>query len=136
MKNIEFNNHSSGKISPITLNAEPTDEYQTLTKSFVDSLSETNGIRQDMFIIFGDQDNEFDNIKLSNLVKNTVKSNSTTDNGLSNKNYVDDKLNKDTILRFKQTLQNYLKVSDGDDISNLNNTKKEQTVDTTIIKYP
>ena len=43
---------------------------------------------------------------------------------LSHKKYVDDELNKNTIFRFNQTLDNYLKLSVGNDTVNLLNMIK------------
>ena len=37
------------------------------TKSYVDSLHESNRNRRDLSSVFNDQDNEFDNNKLTNL---------------------------------------------------------------------
>ena len=86
--------------------------------------------------MFNDQDNEIDNRKLTNLDSITVNRNPNLDNELANKEYIDDELDKNTVLRFKQTLQNYLKVSDGNDTYNLTKYDKVQFTDTTIIKYP
>ena len=52
---------------------------------------------------------------------------------LVTKNF-DDEIDKNTFLRFNQTLENYLKVSVGNDIYNLTKYKKIQLIDTTIIK--
>ena len=49
---------------------------------------------------------------------------------------MDDDLDKNTIVRFNQTLQNYLKVSVGNDFYNLSKYDKIQTPDTTNIKTP
>ena len=49
---------------------------------------------------------------------------------------IDDELDKYTILRFNQTLQNYLKVSVGSDSSNLPKNDKIQNRDVTEIKFP
>ena len=65
--------------------------------------------------MFNDQDNEFDNNILSNLDSVTVNRNPSADDELSNKKYIDDSIGEGTILRFNQTLSNYLKVSDGND---------------------
>ena len=86
--------------------------------------------------MFNDQDNEFDNIKLTNLDSITVNSNPNLDNELSNKKYVDDSIAEGTIVRFNQTLENYLKVSVGNDIYNLTKYNKIQIIDTTEIRYP
>ena len=67
--------------------------------------------------MINDQDIEYDNNKLTCLNGNTVKRNPTTDNELSNKkHYV---LDKNTILRFNQALQNFLKFSVGNDVYSL-----------------
>ena len=58
--------------------------------------------------MFNDQDNEFDNNKLTNLDSVTVNRNPTSDNEVSNKKYVDDSIGENTILRFNQALENYL----------------------------
>ena len=86
--------------------------------------------------MFNDQDNEFDNNKLTNLDSVTVNRNPNQYNELSNKNYVDDSIGEDTIVRFNQTLQNYLKVSVGNDTYNLTKYDRIQNTDTTNIKYP
>ena len=60
--------------------------------------------------------------------------NPTSDNEVSNKNYIDDKLDKNTIVRFNQTLKNCLKISVGIDTYNLNKNDKIQITDTTVQK--
>ena len=50
------------------------------------------------------------------------------------KKYIDDELDKKTNVRFNQTLQNYLKVSVGNDTYNLSKYNKIQLIDTTLIK--
>ena len=55
---------------------------------------------------------------------------------MSNKKYIDDELDKNTILRFNQTLQNYLKVSVGSDTYILTKYNKISITDVTEIKFP
>ena len=55
-------------------------------------------------------------------------------NELASKAYIDNELDKNTILRFNQTLENYLKVSVGNDIYNLTKYNKIQLTDITVIK--
>ena len=86
--------------------------------------------------MFNDQDNEFDNYKLTNLDSITVNRDPNLDNELSNKKYVDNSIGEGTILRFSQTLENYLKVSVGNDTYNLTKYNKIQITDTTEMKYP
>ena len=72
---------------------------------------------------------------LTDINSITIINNPTDDNHISNKKYIDDQLDKNTILRFIQTLQNYLKVSVGNDTYNLTKYNKIQLIDTTIIKH-
>ena len=65
------------------------------------------------------QDNNLNDKKLTNLDSITINRNPTSDNEVSNKKFFDDELDKNTIVRFNQTLQNYLKVSVGNDSYNL-----------------
>ena len=55
---------------------------------------------------------------------------------MSNKKYIDNQLDKNTIGRFKQTLENYLKVSIGNDTYNLANYNKVNITDITEIRNP
>ena len=106
------------------------------TKNCVDSLHESNRIRHDLLSVFNDQDNEFDKNKITDLDSVTVNRNPISDNEVSIKIYVDDSIGEGTLLRFNQTLQNYLKVSVGNDTYNFTKYDKLQNIDTTIIKYP
>ena len=87
-------------------------------------------------MVKNNQDNDFNDNKLLNLDAVTVNGNPTLDNELSNKKYIDDELDKNTIVRFNQTLSNYLKVIVGNDRYNLTKYNKIQLTDTTIIIYP
>ena len=97
-------NLSSILTSPMTIVVLPT-------KSYVDSLHVTKRNRRDKLSVFNDQDNEFDKHKLTSLDSVSVNRNPNSDNELANKIYIDDSIGKVTIVRFNQTLQNYLKVS-------------------------
>ena len=52
------------------------------------------------------------------------------------KKHVDDSIGEGTLLRFNQTLQNYLKVSVGNSVYNLTKYNKIQITDTTEIIFP
>ena len=54
------------------------------TKSYVDSLHESSRKRRDLSSVFNDQDNEFDNNKLTNLDSASVKRNPNSDEELVN----------------------------------------------------
>ena len=120
---------NSSLTSPKTIIEVPT-------KSYVDSLHEINRSRRDLFSVFKDQDNEVDKNKLNNLDSVTVDRISSSDNEVSNKKYIDDSIGEGTLLRFIQTLENYLKISVGGDTYNLTKYDKIEIVDTTVIKYP
>ena len=106
------------------------------TKSHVDSLHEIDRNRRDLLSVYNDQDNEFDKINLIHLDSTTVNTDPCCDNELANKKCVDGSIGQGIVLRFSQTLQNYLKVSVGNDIYNLTKFDKIQITDTTIIKSP
>ena len=105
-------------------------------KSYVESLHEIIRNRRDLSSIFYDQDNEFNNNKLNNLDSVTINKNPRSDKEVSNKKHVDDSIGEGTLLRFNQTLDNYLKVSIGNDTYNLTKYNKVQIIDTTEIKFP
>ena len=71
---------------------------------------------------------------MRNINSITINNNPTDDNYVSNKKYIDDELDKNTIVRFNQTLQKYLKVSVRKDIYNLNKNDKIQLTDITTMK--
>ena len=105
-------------------------------KSAIVNLHELNRNKQDLSSVFNDQDNEFDKNKLTKLDSITVNRDPKLDNELANKKYIDDELDKNTVLRFNQTLQNYLKVSVGNDTYNLTKYDEIQIKDTTEMRYP
>ena len=82
------------------------------------------------------QDNEFDNNKLTILDSITVKRIPNSNNELSNEKYVHDSLDGANILRFIQTLENYLKISVGKNVYYLMKYYKIQYTDTTMIRGP
>ena len=142
----DFNNNNLTNINSITLNTQAVNDNQVITKAYVDQFHQDNErSRRDLGIDFYDessnlvknnQDNDFNDNKLINLDSITINRNPTLDNEVSNKKYVDDSIGADTMLRFNQTLQNYLKVSVGNNIYNLTKYNKNLLTDITIIKYP
>ena len=66
----------------------------------------------------------------------TVNRAPTSDNELSNRKYIDDSIEEGTLVRFNQTLQNYIKVSAGSDTYNLTKYNKVSITDITDIKFP
>ena len=145
-KNNDFGNYNLTNINSITLNTQAIDYNQVITKAYVDQFHQENersrrNLGIDFYnesddIVKNNQDNDLNDNKLTNINSITINSNPTDDNHVSIKKYVDDELDRNTIVRFNQTLQSYLKVSVGNDIYNLTKYDKILLTDTTIIKYP
>ena len=106
------------------------------TKTYVESLHEINRNRRDLSSVFNDQDIEFDKNNLTNLDSLTVNRDPNLDNELSNKKNVDDSMGECTILRFNQTLTNFLKVSVGNETYSLTKYDEKQITDITEINFP
>ena len=137
------------KQDSIILNSTLTDPMTIIeipTKAYIDSLHEENErSRRDLGIDFytessdlvkNNQDNNFNNNKLTNLDSIQVNRNPLSDNEVTNKKYIDEELDKNTIVRFSQTLSNYLKVSVGNNTYNLTKYDKIQLTDITVNKFP
>ena len=131
----DFNKKNRTIINSITLNKQAENDNEINTKAYVYQFhQEYEQSRRDVGLDFYDesndlvksiQDNDFNDKKLTNLYSVSVNRNPNLDNELANKKDVDDELDKNTVLRFNQTLQNYLKVSVGNDTYNL--TKYDRT---------
>ena len=140
----DLNNNNLTNINSITLNAQAVNDNQVITKAYVDQFHQENErSRRDVGLDFYDesndlvksnQDSDLNDKKLTNLDSITINRNPTSDNEITNKKHVDDELDKNTILRFNQTLQNYLKISVGNDTYNLTKYNKILLTDTTVIK--
>ena len=85
-------------------------------------------------MVKNNQDNNLNNNKLTNLDSIQVNRNPSLDNEVTNKKYVDDSIGEGTLLRFNQTLTNYLKVSVGNNTYNLTKYDKIILTDTTVMK--
>ena len=142
----DFNNNNLTNIISITLNTQAVNDNQVITKAYVDQFHQENErSRRDVGLDFYDesndlvkknQDNDFNDNKLTNINSITINNNPTDDNHVSNKKYIDYSIAEVTIVRFNQALENYLKVSVGNDTYNLTKYNKIQIIDTTEIKYP
>ena len=53
----------------------------------------------------------------------------------SQKKLIDGEVNTDTLLRFSHTLDDYLKISVGNDVLNFTKYDKKQNIVTLVIKY-
>ena len=87
-------------------------------------------------LLKNDQDNDLNDKKLKNIDSITVNRDPSSDNDVSNKKHVDNELDKNTIRRFNQTLQKYIKVSVGNYTYNLTKYDKIQSIDVLEIRWP
>ena len=85
-------------------------------------------------LVKNNQDNEPNDKKLTKLDSITVNRNPASDNEISNKKYVDASIGEGTIVRFNQTLENFLKISVGNDVYNLTKYDKTKMTNTLSIK--
>ena len=140
----DFNNINLTNIISITLNKKAKNDNEVITKAYVDQFhNDIEKTRQDLGIdlfnesaglVKNNQDNDPNDNKLTNIDSILVNGNPNSDSELVIKKYLDDELDKNTVLRFSQTLENYLKVSVGTDTYNLTKYNKIQLTDTKIIK--
>ena len=142
----DFNNYNLTHINSITLQKQARNDNKVITKAYVDHFHQENERSQrDLGIDFQDdssdlvknnQDNDLYDKKLTNLDSIAVIRNATSDNEVSNKKFIDDELDKNTVLRYNQTLQNDLKVSVGNDTYKFTKYGKIKITNTTSIKDP
>ena len=143
-KDNDFNNNNLTNINSITLNKQAENDNEVITKAYVDQFHQENersrrDIRLDFYnesndLVKNNQDNDFNDNKITNLDSVQVNRNPSSGNELANKKYIDDSIVEGTLLRFNKTLQNYLKVSVGNDVYNLTKYDKIQLTDTTVMK--
>ena len=74
--------------------------FETSPKTFVDSLSENDRNRGGITTVLNDQDNEFDLFQLKYMDSITIERNPSSHNELPNKNYSDDKFEKEYNSQF------------------------------------
>ena len=139
---LDLDNQNS--ISLNSTRTEPKTIIEIPTKTYIDSLHEENErSRRDLGIDFYDessglvknnQSNNFNDNIILNVRSIQINDDPSNDNHVSNKKYIDDKLDKNTLVRFNQTLQNYLKVSVGNDTYNLTKYNKILLTDTAVLK--
>ena len=143
---IDFNDNKLTNINSITLNTQAFNDNQVITKAYVDQFHNDNersgrdlGIdfyNESNILVKNNQDNDFNDNKLTNINSITINNNPSDDNHVCNKKYVDDELDKNTIVRFNQTLRNYLKVSVNNDIYHLTKYNKYYLTDVTRMIAP
>ena len=143
---IDLNDRNITNCRFLSVNQLPQIDSHLTAKLYVDnSIDEVSLVRNN-------KDNEFGNYNLTNINSITLNKQAENDNGVITKAYVgqfhqeSERSRRDlgidfynessTILRFNQTLQNYLKVSVGNDTYNLTKYDKIQITDTTEMRYP
>ena len=143
---IDLNDRNITNARFIQVNQLPQIDSHLTAKLYVDNSIDESSVVRNI------KDNNFNNYKLTNISSTTLNTQAVNDNEVITKAYVDqfhqesERSRRDlgidfynessTILRFNQTLQNYLKVSVGIDTYNLTKYDKIQITDTTEIKYP
>ena len=113
-KDNDFSNYNLTNINSITLNKQAENDNEVITKAYVDQFHQENErSRRDVGLSFyneeedlvkNNQDNDLNDKKLTNLDSVKVNRNPNSDDELVNKKYLDDELDKNTIVRFNQTL--------------------------------
>ena len=115
----DFGYYNLTNINSIILSTQAVNDNKVITKAYVDQFrQEKERSRRDLGVEFyneskdlvkNNQDNNLNDNKLTNINSITINNNPIDDNHVSNKKYIDDELDKNTIVRFNQTLENYLK---------------------------
>ena len=112
----DFKNNNLTNINSITLKTQAVNDNQVITKAYVNQFHQENErSRRDVGLDFYDesndlvknnQENDLNDNKLTNLDSITINRDPTSDNEVSNKRYIDNEIDKNTIVRFSQTLMN------------------------------
>ena len=143
----DFNNNNFTNIKSITLNKQAENDNEVITKAYVDQFHQENErSRQDLGIDFynesGDivksnQDNDFHDKKLTNINSITINNDPTNNNHVTNKKYIDDELDKITIVRLNDDSNDrYLQIRINNTSYNLQIYNKTQIIDTTKLVFP
>ena len=142
-QNNDFNYFTLTKINNVLLRTQAFEDHHLLQKAYVDQFQKDNerslrdlGIdfyNESSDLVENNQHNKVNYTKLLNLDSITMKRSPTLSKEISNKRYIDDELDENTILRFIPTLESCIKVSVGNDAYNLAKDDKIQIPDTTII---
>ena len=140
----DLGNFNLSNINSITLNKQAENDKEDITKAFVDQFRQENerprrdvGLEiydESSDLVKNNQDSDLNDNELTNLNSITVNRNPSSDNEVANKKYFDDSIEGSGVLRFNQTLENYLKVSVGNDSYNLIKYNKIQFTDTTVME--
>ena len=147
---VDFNDKILDNVNSMKLNSYPTHNEQLTPKFYVDNFVLDNVAEESLLRVDPKSDIHFG--KIDSIFVNTPLTSPRTIIELPTRSYVDSlhegnersrrHLGLDfydessTLVRFNQTLQNYLKVSVGNDTYNLTKYDKIQITDTTEMRYP
>ena len=143
----DFDNYNLTNINSITLNTQAVNDNHVITKAYVDQFHQENErSRRDVGLDFynestdlvkNNQNNDFNDNKLTNINSITINKNPTNNNHVTNKKYIDDALDKNTIVRLNDNSNDrYLQVRINNTSYNLQIYNKTQIIDTTKILFP
>ena len=143
----DFNNNNLTNTNSITLNTQAVNDNQVITKAYVDQFHQDNErSRRDLGIevynessksVKNNQDNDFNDNKLTNINSITINTTPIDNNHVTNKKYIDDQLDKDTLVRLNDNSNDkFLKVNINNTTYNLQIYNKILLTDTTILKFP
>ena len=149
VRNIQDNdsaNDNLTNINSISLNTQAVYDNHVITTAFSDQFHNDNerskrylGLdfyNETIDLVENNQCNNFHDNILTNNDSITVNRDPNSNKEVANKKLIEDSKGEGTKFRFNQTLQNYPKISVGNDTYNLTNYDTRQVIDTTIIKYP
>ena len=147
---VDFNDKILDNVHSIKVNYYPTLSEQLTPKFYVDNFVLNNVAEESLLRL--DPKSDIHHGKLDSIFVNSPITSPRTIIELPTKSYVDslhgenERSRRDlgldfydessTLVRFNQTLQNYLKVSVGNDTYNLTKYDKIQITDTTEMRYP
>ena len=146
-KDNDFGNYNLTNIYSITLNKQAENDNEVISKAYVDQFHQKNErSRRDVGLDFynessdlvkKNEDNDFNDNKLTNLNSITINNNATDDNQASNKKNIDEELDKNTIVRINdEPNDKYLQVHINNSPYNLQIYNKTQIFDTTKLIFP
>ena len=138
----DFGNYNITNINSITLNKQAENDDEVITKAYVDQLHQENErSRRDVGLDFyvesndlvkNNQDNDFNDNKLTNINLITINNNPTNNIHVTNKKYIDDELDKKTVVRLNDDSNDrYLQVRINNTPYNLQIYNKTHIIDTT-----
>ena len=143
----DFRNYNLTNINSNTLNKAAENDNEVITKAYVDQFHQENErSRRDLGIDFynessdlvkNNQDNDFNDNKLTNINSITINNNPTDNNHVSNKKYIDDELDKNTLVRLNDDSNDrYLQVHINNTAYNLQIYNETQIIHTIKILFP